>query len=111
MYNIEDVAADLGLQPVELQEIYDDFFLEAVLLLQGWENKLAVSDFHEMRQTMHALKGMAANLRMEQLVQLARQAERDIIGQNSAALSDLLEEVRRNIEELREQVNAFYPGT
>lgn len=108
MYNIEDVAAELLLEPVDLQEIYHDFFAEAELLLQDCKTKAALSDFGELKKIVHALKGMAANLRMEQLVHLLRQAEQEITNRNIPLISDLLDAIALSIEELSRQVSSFY---
>lgn len=111
MYDIELAAAELLLEPADLQEIYRDFFLEAGILLANCEAKMAASDFDELRKTMHAVKGVAANLRMGRLVQLTRQAEQTITEQNISSLCSILTEIRCEIERLREQIDNFYPMT
>ncbi len=108
MYDINHAAAELFLEPPDLQEIYSIFFQEMTTLMAGYEEKMAVADFVEMRQIMHAVKGMSANLRMNQLAQLARQAEQEIINQNISPLYDLLMEIQRETDELRQQINDFY---
>lgn len=108
MYDIKYVANDLLLEPTDLQDIYCDFFQEAAVLLGGCEEKMTALDFNGMRQDIHAVTGMAANLRMVQLVQLTRQTEQELMQQNGASLRSLLGAIRREIEALREQVNRFY---
>lgn len=108
MYDIEHAAADLFLEPAELHEIYSDFFQEMAMLTARCEEKMAAADFAEMRQIMHAVKGMSANLRMNQLNQLARQAEQEIMKQNISSLCDLLAKIRRETDEIREQVDDYY---
>lgn len=110
MYDLKRAAAELFLEPADLQEIYEDFFSEAGGLLAAANTQLAKGDFENLRRTLHALKGMAANLRMERLSMLARQAGEEALRQDNTLLEGLLGEIPREIDELREQINNFYNG-
>ncbi|HBS59792.1 MAG: Hpt domain-containing protein [Bacillota bacterium] len=109
MYDLKRAAAELCLEPADLQEIYEDFFFEAGGLLAAGKTQLAKGDFENLRRTLHALKGMAVNLRMERLGLLARQAG-EALRQDHTLLEGLLGEIPREIDKLRAQINNFYSG-
>ena len=108
MYDLEKAAAELFLDPADLEEIYADFFAEAGRLLAAAKIQLAQGDFEHLRQTLHALKGMAVNLRMERLGMLIRQAEGEALRRDSTLRAGLFGEIPRELEELRMQINSFY---
>ena len=110
MYDLKRAAAELFLEPADLQEIYEDFFAEAGGLLTSAKTQLAKGDFENLRGTLHALKGMAANLRMERLGMLARQAEGEALRHDDILIEGLLGEIPRELDELREQINNYYSG-
>jgi len=110
MYDLTRAAAELYLEPADLQEIYEEFFAEAGGLLTSAKTQLAKGDFEHLRQTLHALKGMAVNLRMERLGILARQAEGEALRHNDIPLEVLLGKILRELDELREQINNYYRG-
>lgn len=108
MYSIEFAAAELMLDPADLQDIFADFFLEATAFFTSCREQLAMSAFPEAAKELHALKGMAANLRMQELSELVVRTEQEIKNQNIVQAHELLGKIHCEIETIRDQVKSYY---
>lgn len=106
-YNVEEIAEELMLTVEEIREIYDAFFEDAAEIMRYCRETAAGSDCPGLAKKMHALKGMALNLRMTELADVALAIERSA-KDGTGARAGQLEHLPLLIANLRGQVDLFY---
>lgn len=95
------------LEPEDIQEIYTAFFEDAGPLLAAGRAALQDDDRTLLGRKMHALKGAALNLRMDEAGHLAEQAEKNT-GRSISELEEILELIQLELERLEAAVTGFY---
>jgi HPt (histidine-containing phosphotransfer) domain-containing protein len=108
MYSIEHVARELMLEPADLQEIYEEFFPEAAAMLSLCEREIQNDNEHLVRHGLHGIKGMAANLRMEELVGMLKEMEQWAKSGQFECIKSKLPALKQCIRSLEEQVEIYY---
>ena len=106
-YSVEIMTEELMLDPSDVREIFDAFFEDSYPLIKDGIAALQAGDRQLLSRKMHALKGSALNLRMDELGNLASQAEKnETLSVNT--LLELMIEIQAGLEAVEASVNAFY---
>ncbi len=106
-YSVGKMAEELMLDPSDVKEIFEAFFEDAYPLIKDGTAALQAGDRHLLSRKMHALKGSALNLRMDELGNLASQAEKnETLSENE--LLGLMAKIQAGLEAVEASVNAFY---
>lgn len=107
-YSIQTVAEELGLEPEDLKDIYDSYFEETREMLGQWRELWEKSDTEQLAKLFHGMKGASNNLRMDELGELAKEAEGLCKAKTPEAIPSLMEPFEREFAELEAFVQEFY---
>ena len=107
-FSVESSARELMLETEDLKEIFEAFFEDAVILMEGAERASRDNDGVGFCKNMHSLKGSALNLRMDVVGELAKQAEKEGAGVSAAQRDVWLNAIKKEIALAKEIVDRFY---
>jgi len=98
-YSFEQVAAELMLEPEELQQILQAYFEDAPDLLANGRMAADRGDWTGLAKNMHSLKGACFNLRLDHLGEMAAQAE-GAKGLSQAKLQELFQAMELAMQQM-----------
>ena len=100
-YSMEMVAAELMLTREEMKEICELYFADAEKLIQECEVASSRQDYVEAFKAAHALKGAAANLRMDTVAEDAQKIEELLQTRQTEEMAELLYSLQQKIGRLK----------
>ena len=106
-YSFEQVAAELMLEPEELQEILQAYFEDAPVLLAKGRMATDRGDWTGLAKSMHSLKGACFNLRLDHLGEMAAQAE-DGKGLPQAKLQELFQAMELAMQQMETEAQNYF---
>ena len=107
-YRVEEIAAELMLDPEDLGEVFEAFFDETQEMLLKCEKALKNNDYQTLKKIFHSLKGSSANLRMKTLNELAVALEDGSNSFDQGLIEGSLPDLQKELTFLQEQVKNFY---
>ena len=107
-YNINEVANDLMVEPDDLREVYEAYFIESAEIISEIKTALEDNDSIKLKKMFHSLKGSSANLRMDVVADLARNMEQSAGKNNLDTIRLQMSRVENEISELQQGIRNFY---
>lgn len=106
-YSIEEAAAELMLDPEDMEDILAAFFEDAPKLMLEGLVSLKAGEMEKMSRVMHSIKGSALNLRMKKLGALAARAEKNGT-LTPQALEEILGQMNVELAAIEKNYHSFY---
>jgi HPt (histidine-containing phosphotransfer) domain-containing protein len=75
--DLKGLAADIGLEEEEILELVELFFETSTSDLDRLKKAVDQNDVKTVAETAHSIKGAAANMRLHEIYEPARQIEKD----------------------------------
>lgn len=107
-YNVTAAAEELMLDTSDLQEVYELFFDEAKDLLAVCRQAVREQNYMSLGKPLHNLKGIASNLRMQEITALAVKLEELGATGKGEQIESYLLELQNKIDDMQEYVHNFY---
>jgi HPt (histidine-containing phosphotransfer) domain-containing protein len=98
----QKIMADLGIDEEMLKELLGDFLPDAETDIKNLEEALASDNFDEIAKLGHGLKGMAANIGITQMQDMAKTIEQLAKeSKDKQKISENLESLKSALKELK----------
>lgn len=98
--DIKTIAADLQMEEDEVAELLDLFITTTLRDMDKIREAVKDNDFEKAASAAHSIKGAAANMRLDTISSLAKQAETDAREGRLDTMEQILAEVSRKIDTL-----------
>ena len=82
--NHEEMAASIGLNVKHMPMLIASFLKESTPILETLNTQLSANDYVGIKASAHSIKGSAANLRFNELAEMAREVEHAAETSNSS---------------------------
>lgn len=101
--NIKTIAADLQMEEDEVAELLDLFITTTLRDMDKIREALKENDFEKAAGAAHSIKGAAANMTLDTISSLAKQAETDAREGRLDTIEEILAELSRKLDSLSRQ--------
>ena len=108
VYDVKAVAEELMLGTEDLRSIFQQFFDDTRIELEKCKELTDTSDFDTLLKIAHSIKGVASNLRMTLLSDVARSFETCAKDQNRGEINNELKMMCNTFISIQDQVRSFY---
>lgn len=98
--NLRSIAIELQMEESEVAELVDLFITTTLGDMDKIREALQQNDFEKAAGAAHSIKGAAANMRLETISALARQAETDARKERLDSMEQMLTRLSREIDSL-----------
>ena len=97
---VENFSKEIGITFLEAQELYLDYINDLPKLYDNLFTLFKHNDFESMKKSCHQIKGVSANIRMENLFQISRILEINLNEYNILETEKSLNNMKSEIEKL-----------
>ena len=103
-YNMDITASELGIPAETLRKIMVDFILNSDEYISAMEKARDSSDFNDLAQAAHRLRGAAANLRLGDIAEMSGRIEDGARKEEALDYKKLIDVINGTLKTLREYI-------
>ncbi|MCX7970854.1 MAG: Hpt domain-containing protein [Negativicutes bacterium] len=107
-YDPRQVVEEMGLDPDDMKEIFDDYFREVKTVLDQIGPAVDAGDAAQLKALLHNVKGSSGNLQMQEVYELAAKLEKAAIAGDLATVAAEHPVLAAKIAENRRLVVQYY---